>query len=130
MNKKIEKYNNASDPIPEKQVLWPLYGAGFENLGKDGHMIEVPVPTPGPGELLVRHDAVGLCFSDIKVITLGQTHPRIYKDMRSDPVVLGHEVAMTVVKVGEDLKETIPTGRPFYHPGGYFYQGCGLCLWI
>lgn len=125
MNKKIEKYINASDPIPEKQVLWPLYGAGFENLGKDGQMIEVPVPTPGPGELLVRHDAVGLCFSDIKVITLGQTHPRIYKDMRSDPVVLGHEVAMTVVKVGEDLKKQYQPGDRFIIQADIFIKGVG-----
>ena len=46
------------------------------------------MPQPGPDELLVRHDAVGLCFSDIKVIKQGQSHTRIFKDMKSDPVVL------------------------------------------
>jgi L-sorbose 1-phosphate reductase len=52
-------------------------------------MIEASVPEIGPDELLVRHDAVGLCFSDTKVIKLGQEHPRIYRDMKDEPVVLG-----------------------------------------
>jgi NADPH:quinone reductase-like Zn-dependent oxidoreductase len=90
-----------------------LYGAGFENLGKDGKPIDAPMPAYGPDELLVRHDAVGLCFSDIKVIKLGEEHPRIYRKMKENPVVLGHEVSMTVVGVGENLKKD-------YHPGDRF----------
>ena len=54
-------------------------------------MIERPLPSYGPDELLVRHDATGICFSDIKVIRAGQNHPRIYRDMSKEPVVLGHE---------------------------------------
>ena len=38
----------------------------------DGKPIEVPMPVYGPDELLVRHDACGICFSDIKVIRQGQ----------------------------------------------------------
>ncbi len=70
--------------MPERSRLWPLYGAGFENLGRNGEMIEVPLPEYGPDELLVRHDAVGICFSDIKVIRAGQNHPRIYRDMSEE----------------------------------------------
>ena len=75
-------------------------------------------PAVGPNELLVRHDACGLCFSDIKVIRLGQQHPRITKDMTVDPVVLGHEVSVTVVEVGEKLRGPVQAGRPLHHPGG------------
>jgi L-sorbose 1-phosphate reductase len=100
---------------PDKKVnrIWPLYGAGLENLGKDGKPIEVLMPTYGPDELLMRHDACGLCFSDIKVIKQGEAHPRIYRKMRENPVTLGHEVSMTVVGVGENLKKQ-------YHPGDRF----------
>ncbi len=103
MPDKLTDYRRADAPIPERNRLWPLYGAGFENLGRDGRPIEVEMPRFGPDELLVRHDAVGLCFSDVKIIRLGEDHPRIYRNMRENPVVQGHEVSMTVVGVGEDL---------------------------
>ena len=110
---KFETYHKG--PPPDKKVnrIWPLYGAGLENLGKDGNPIEVLTPTFGPNELLVRHDACGLCFSDIKVIKQGESHPRIYRKMKENPVTLGHEVSMTVVGVGENLKKQ-------YHPGDRF----------
>ncbi len=103
MSDKLHAYQQAAAPAPGHYRLWPLYGAGFENMGKEGQTIEVPYQHPNPDELVVRHDAVGLCFSDIKVINLGQSHPRIFKDMQTQPVVLGHEVSMTVVEVGENL---------------------------
>lgn len=134
MTDKLEEYRRCTTPLPANYRLWPLYGAGLENFGKDGQTIEVPLNTYGPDELLIRHDACGLCFSDIKVITQGQNHPRIFKDMKIDPVVLGHEVSMTVVGVGENLKdrykvgdrlsmepEVVSKGRVLAY--GYWFQG-------
>ena len=101
----------------------------------DGKPIEVATPTCGPDELLVRHDAVGLCFSDIKVIKAGETHPRLAgRNMQSNPVVLGHEVALTVVEVGENLRDqykpaTASSSRPtsitraWAYAYGYALQG-------
>ncbi|MBC7237953.1 MAG: alcohol dehydrogenase catalytic domain-containing protein, partial [Chloroflexi bacterium] len=110
----LTAYRRAELPIPERHWLWPLYGAGFENLGLDDQPIEAPTPEPGPDELLVRHDAVGLCFSDTKVIHAGETHPRLLgRDMRANPVVLGHEVALTVVQVGENLRDRYHRGDRF-----------------
>jgi len=131
---KLEAYKRADGPLPEVNRIWPLYSAGFENLGRDGKPITVPMPIVGPDELLVRHDACGLCFSDIKVISQGQEHTRIFKDMKTDPVVLGHEVSMTVVKVGENLRDQYAPGQRFiiqadiYKDGvnyayGYMIQG-------
>ncbi len=92
------------------------------------------MPTYGPDELLIRHDACGLCFSDIKVISQGQNHPRILRDMKTEPVVLGHEVAMTVVGVGENLRgqyqlgdrltletDIVTNGKNLAY--GYWFQG-------
>ena len=110
---------------PSDTRLWPLYGAGFENLGRSGEMIEVPLPAFGPDELLVRHDAVGICFSDIKVIRAGQNHPRIYRDMREDPVVLGHEVILTVVGVGESLRDQYNIGDRFIVQADIYVDGVG-----
>jgi len=110
MGDKLTSYRRTEMPLPSHYRLWPLYGAGLENMGKDGQPIEVPLPTYGPDELLIRHDACGLCFSDIKVIAQGQTHPRVLRDMNTEPVVLGHEVAMTVVGVGENLRGQYQVG--------------------
>ncbi|PWH13578.1 MAG: alcohol dehydrogenase [Ardenticatenia bacterium] len=113
MTDKLTAYRLGNTPLPQANRLWPLYGAGLENFGLDGTFIEVPMPTYGPDELLVRHDACGLCFSDIKVINLGEKHPRIFRDIRKEPVVLGHEVCMTVVGVGENLRDQYKVGDRF-----------------
>ena len=104
---KLQAYHEGTTPIGNTNRLWPLYGAGLENLGQDGQPIEVPAPTYGPDELLIRHDAIGLCFSDTKVIKQGPNHPRIGRDMVKEPVVLGHEVSLTVVGVGENLRDAV-----------------------
>jgi NADPH:quinone reductase-like Zn-dependent oxidoreductase len=69
----IDDYRAARLPIPERMLAWHLTGKGLESL----HLAEVPTPQPGPGQLLCRIDAAGLCFSDIKILTLGSEHPRI-----------------------------------------------------
>jgi len=54
-----------------------------------------PVPTPGPGEVLVRSGAVGMCGTDYHAYDGNQnffTYPR----------VLGHELGVTVVETGAD----------------------------
>jgi len=125
MADKLAQYQNAVEPVSEQNRLWPLYGAGLENLGQQGEPIQVPMPDYGPDELLVRHDAVGLCFSDIKVIRLGGDHPRIYRDMRAEPVTLGHEVTMTVVGVGQNLRDQYHTGDRFIIQADIFVDGVG-----
>ncbi|MEW5961353.1 MAG: alcohol dehydrogenase catalytic domain-containing protein [Chloroflexota bacterium] len=133
MGEKIEKYRQAAG-IAAQNYLWPLYGAGLDNLGQAGQPIDVHIPEYGPDELLVRHDACGICFSDIKVINAGEQHPRIFRDMKKEPVVLGHEVSLTIVGVGDNLKDQYKIGERFivqadiYDKGvnyayGYMIQG-------
>ena len=119
---KLNEYRNATQN-PTHNRLWPLYGAGFDNLGRDDRPIEVELPDYGPDELLVRHDACGICFSDIKVINAGQEHPRIFRDMQQEPVVLGHEVALTVVGVGQNLHRQYRVGDRFIVQADIYYRG-------
>ncbi|GAB2925409.1 zinc-binding dehydrogenase [Streptomyces heilongjiangensis] len=65
---------------------------------------EVPVPTPGPGEVLVEMRAAGVCLSDVHLIdgTLTPATPT-EKVARSQRVTLGHEVAGVVHALGPDL---------------------------
>jgi len=117
------------DRIPREMWMWPLYGKGFENLGAAGHPIRVPVGRPGPDHLLVRVDAVGMCFSDIKILTLGPEHPRLVgRDMERDPVVLGHEVSMTAVAIGENLRGRYRPGDRFIVQADIIYRGQPMAL--
>ena len=111
---KLDRYRAAQGRVPQKMLRWHLYGAGLENMGKEGLPEEVAVPSYGPEELLVRQDACGLCFSDTKVIALGPNHPRMAgRDLKKNPVTLGHEVSCTVVGVGENVKERFRVGDRF-----------------
>jgi D-arabinose 1-dehydrogenase-like Zn-dependent alcohol dehydrogenase len=124
MTDKLVTYRRADAPLPTQNHILPLYGVGLENLGQDGKPVEVPMPQYGPDQLLVRHDACGLCFSDIKVIKLGEKHPRIRRaDLRKDPVVLGHEVSMTVVGVGENLRGQYQVGDRFIVQADIYVNG-------
>lgn len=78
------------------------------------------VPTPGPHEILAQVEAVGLCFSDLKLLKQFDTHPRksevvnginreLLASMQSyvpgdRPVVPGHEVVCRIVAVGDQVK--------------------------
>ena len=104
MTTKYEEYRAASTPVPAKTLAWNLYGAGVENIGKNNAPEAFPVEEPGDDQLLVRIDSVGMCFSDVKIISQGGSHPKLYnRDLSVEPGRLGHEVALTVVKVGKDL---------------------------
>lgn len=113
--------------IPEKMQAWQLFGAGMENFGENDGPSTIPVPQIGPDELLVRIDAIGLCFSDVKLIRAGEAHPRVIsKDLKSDPVIPGHEAVMSVVRVGEKLTARFKPGQRFIIQADIYVKGKGF----
>ena len=77
---------------------------------------EIGVAQPGPGEVLVRIEATGVCHSDLHVIEEdGWGHPY--------PVLLGHEGAGTVEAVGEGVAELAPGDRVVLG----WKTACGAC---
>ena len=111
---KYQEYRKAVAVLPEKAWAWNLYGAGLDSMGRNGEPELVEIPEPGPDQMLVRVDAVSLCFSDVKIIKLGPAHPKLYnRDMTVEPTRLGHETSVTVIKVGANLKDR-------YSPGQFF----------
>ncbi|MBM3496948.1 MAG: hypothetical protein FJX72_21895, partial [Armatimonadetes bacterium] len=119
----LDLYGSGSGPVPERMLKWNLYGEGLDSL----RLEETGVPEIGPDELLVRQDANGLCFSDTKVIALGNNHPRMQgRDLSVDPATLGHEVAITVVKVGENRREQFSVGDRFIVQADVFYKGVSM----
>lgn len=119
----LEDYKAAKTQIPGETKRWHLHGAGLDNLRE----ATIATPTFGPDEILVRHDAVGICFSDVKIVNLGPSHPRLYnRDMKKKPVVMGHEVALTVVGVGENRQSQFQIGQRFIVQADVYYQGVNL----
>lgn len=60
---------------------------------------EVARPRPGPGEVLVRVEAAGICLSDVHLVE-GQLRPLF---LQGDEVTLGHEVAGVVAEPGDGV---------------------------
>lgn len=74
----------------------------------------VPVPVPGPGQLLARVDAAGICASLIKTIDQGSDHPYFYsQDLGAFPAILGDEGSVTLVRVGRALQDRYDVGDRF-----------------
>ena len=125
MSKAYDAYFQGKMAQIQENRMWPLYGEGLRNFGHHDQPIARGLPEYGPDELLIRHDACSLCFSDTKVIRLGQEHPRVYRNMKTDPVVLGHEVSMTVIGVGENLKDQYKIGDRYIIQADIFIDGVG-----
>jgi threonine dehydrogenase-like Zn-dependent dehydrogenase len=105
-------YQAVPERLPAETLAWNVYGKGIEAVGRDGHPERVPVGRPHADQLLVRVDAVGLCFSDVKLIRLGGDHPKLYgRDLSREPTRLGHEAAVTVVEVGDALADRFRPGQ-------------------
>ena len=120
---KLTRYKKANEEVPKKCLAWRIYGKGMENFGDNKKPTEIPVNEPGNDELLVRNDAVGLCFSDTKIIKLGEDHPRLRgRDIKKEPVIPGHEVALTVIKAGKNRKQYKPGSRYIVQADVYYKE--------
>ncbi|SON56487.1 Quinone oxidoreductase 1 [Hartmannibacter diazotrophicus] len=76
---------------------------------------DIPVPSPGPGEALVRHTAIGLNFIDVYFRT------GLYPSPTGLPFIPGSEGAGVVEAVGEGVTDLKPGDRVAYAgpPGSY-----------
>lgn len=71
-----------------------MRAARFSAADRSLNVTEVPIPEPGPLEVLVKVDACGICLSDVHLID-GSIPPLV------DVVTMGHESSGTVAAVGE-----------------------------
>lgn len=127
MSGKLDRYRSLQYELPEKNLAWRMYEAGVENFGKTGAPDELPLVKPKHDEVLVRVDTIGICFSDVKLITQGPSHARITgRDLAADPVTAGHEVSLTVVEAGDDYKDKYKPGDRFIVQADVYYKGVNL----
>jgi L-iditol 2-dehydrogenase len=79
-------------------------------------MVEVPMPRPGPEEVLIRVEACGICGSDVHGFD-GSTGRRI------PPIIMGHEAAGTITAVGPGVSGFQEGSRVTFDSTIY----CGKC---
>ena len=70
----------------------------FNGLGSPLELVDVPDPTPAPGEVVVDLKAAGLCHSDV-----GITDGTLTEVLGFTPIILGHEASGVVSAIGEGV---------------------------
>jgi S-(hydroxymethyl)glutathione dehydrogenase / alcohol dehydrogenase len=94
-----------------------MQAAVLEEFGAPLVVQEVDLADPGPGEVLVRLEACGVCHTDL--YTASGADPSGYA-----PTVLGHEGAGVVERVGEGVTMVAPGD----HVVTLFSPQCGKCI--
>ncbi|MFF1685458.1 MULTISPECIES: NAD(P)-dependent alcohol dehydrogenase [unclassified Streptomyces] len=90
----------------------------YRAVGAAPEVVQVPVPAPGPGQVLLRMTAAGVCHSDFAVMRL----PAEQLDFPL-PLTLGHEGVGTVAEVGDGVTAVeVGDAVAVYGP-----WGCGTC---
>ncbi|MGW1675388.1 NAD(P)-dependent alcohol dehydrogenase [Streptomyces sp. NPDC002324] len=90
----------------------------YLKVGQPPEVVDVPVPEPGPGEVLLKVTAAGLCHSDLAV--MGWPEEQFPYPL---PMILGHEGVGTVAAVGSGVEGPAEGDAvAVYGP-----WGCGRC---
>ncbi|WP_249029387.1 zinc-binding dehydrogenase [Tannockella kyphosi] len=100
----------------------------------DVRLEEFELPEIKDDEILVKVVSDSICMSTYKTIKQGANHKRVPNDVYDNPIILGHEFAGDIVKVGKKWQDKFKPGQKFAQqpaiPGqmespGYSYQWCG-----
>jgi propanol-preferring alcohol dehydrogenase len=79
--------------------------------------IELPIPEPGPGEVLVRVSVCGICHTELDEIE-GRLPPSAY------PMIPGHQAVGVVERCGEGATRHAPGARVGV---AWILSACGVC---
>lgn len=96
-----------------------MRAAVMDGIGRPLRLTDLPIPRPGPGEILIRLEASGVCHSDVHVWK-GEMRPA----SPPDPHILGHEGVGRVAALGEGV-----TGWTVGDRAGaaWIHDTCGAC---
>jgi propanol-preferring alcohol dehydrogenase len=101
--------------IPDKMTAMVLEKKGEKLKEKN-----VPVPSVNPVQVLIKVNACGVCHTDLHIVDQELTKPKL-------PLILGHEIVGTVVKVGEKVKNFKINDRVGIPWLGYTCGHCRYC---
>jgi len=83
--------------LAERPIPTTMRAIVKERRGPGAALLEVPVPLPGPGELLVRVRAASVCGTDLHIF---RWDPWAQESFTTTPLVFGHEMGGEVVARG------------------------------
>jgi scyllo-inosose 3-dehydrogenase len=95
----------------------PEPGDEERRLARNGNLVwkhprfrvaDLPEPSPGADEVLIRVRACGVCGSDVHMYEKDDEGYMVYPGMLSTPVVTGHEFSGVVEAVGENVVDLEP----------------------
>lgn len=89
---------------------------------EDVRIEERPIPVPGPNQLVVKINYVGICGSDVETYRLGKRGIKV-----DHPFVLGHENVGTVTAVGEGVTDFQTGDRILCGPPSHCAEDCPSC---
>ena len=89
---------------------------------QDARIVEKPVPTAGPNQLVVKINYVGICGTDVEFFQSGAVPPFVQL-----PMVLGHENVGTVVEVGEGVTDYKVGDVILCGPPSHCAEDCPSC---
>ena len=115
MATQITDHSVTSESVSASALPATMRAAVYHGIN-DVRLETVPVPVIGQGELLVRIATCGVCGTDLKKIHLGS---------HSAPRIFGHEMAGTIVAVGEGVTKFSPGQRVMV----YHHVPCGQCYY-
>ncbi|MEU2736989.1 zinc-binding dehydrogenase [Streptomyces sp. NPDC007095] len=87
-------------------------------------MEEIPVPVPGPGEVLIEVKAAGVCLSDLHLID-GSISPL---HLNSNVLTLGHEISGVIHSLGPGLRRDLAVGTRVALQAGQPCRECATCV--
>ena len=90
----------------------------LEAAGKPVRRSEIPDPVPGPGHVLLRVRACGVCRTDLHIVDGELAHPRL-------PLILGHQIVGEVLAGGSRYEQGAKVGVPWL---GWTCGECSYCL--
>ena len=106
-----------------------LYGA------KDMRNESFELPEIGADEILMKVISDSVCASTYKAVLQGPTHKRVPEDIAENPIVIGHEMAGEIIKVGSAVDPKWTVGQKIViqpalkldngHDPGYSYPYYG-----
>jgi propanol-preferring alcohol dehydrogenase len=102
--------------VPQKMRAMVLVASG-EPL----QPMELPVPAPGPVQVLVEIAACGVCRTDVHIADGELQHPKL-------PLVLGHEIVGTIVHAGNEVRGFSPGDRVGVPWLGFSDGTCAYCI--
>jgi propanol-preferring alcohol dehydrogenase len=97
-----------------------MYAMRLEQPGSGLHRVELDVPEPGPGEVLIQVRACGVCRTDLHLIEGELTGGKL-------PIVPGHEIVGTVVRIGSRVEHFREGGRVGVPWLGWTCGTCNYC---